>query len=306
MPIKIIKSTEAITVKNIKILIYGQPGLGKTSIGFTCENPLCLDFDKGAYRSKQRKDSLEITAWSDVVELMNGDELKPYKTIVIDTVGRCLDEITRHLIAENPKLGNRNGALSMQGWGELKGIFQTFMRRMTASGKDVVLIAHDKEDKSGDQVFKRPDIAGGSYAEVLKTADLIGYMFSKANKRTIDFEPCDDFIAKNAANFPLTTVPDFAIEPYFGHTLLTKAKGAMGAVSKEVAEVQEFITAWADTIDGLSSVDEFNAIYPQIKALTPEPVKKQIGHYMTARMTLLGYAFDKANNVFYAPTTEAA
>ena len=99
MALNIIRATDAVKVTILKVLLYGQPGLGKTSLAFTCNAPLCLDFDKGAYRSKQRKDALDIGTWSDVVELMRTPAaLAPYQTIIVDTVGRCLDEITRHIL----------------------------------------------------------------------------------------------------------------------------------------------------------------------------------------------------------------
>ncbi len=80
MALKIIRATDAVKVTILKVLLYGQPGLGKTSLAFTCNAPLCLDFDKGAYRSKQRKDALDIGTWSDVVELMKTPAaLAPYQ-----------------------------------------------------------------------------------------------------------------------------------------------------------------------------------------------------------------------------------
>lgn len=301
MAIKIIRATDAVKVSVLKVLLYGQPGLGKTSLAFTCNAPLCLDFDKGAYRSKQRKDALDISAWTDIVELMKSPEtLAPYKTIIVDTVGRCLDEITRHLLVESPKLGNRNGALSMQGWGELKGIFQAWMRQLTLLGKDVILIAHDKEDKDGDRVYKRPDISGGSYAEVLKTADLIGYMSMRNNKATLDFTPCDDYIAKNAAGFKLSALPDFANDRTCGARMLSQAKENMSSVAAQVAEAEDVIETWRTAIEGYSTPEELTGAVAAIAEL-PANIAGQVSALIKARRTALGLEYDKETKTFFKP-----
>lgn len=307
MAIKIIRATDAVKVSVLKVLLFGQPGLGKTSLAFTCERPLCLDFDKGAYRSKQRKDALDISAWTDVVELMKSPEtLAPYRTIIVDTVGRCLDEITRHLLAENAKLGNRNGALSMQGWGELKGVFQAWMRQLTLLGKDVIMIAHDKEDKDGDRVFKRPDVQGGSYAEVLKTADLIGYMSMRNNKATLDFTPCDDFIAKNAAQFKLFAIPDFSgNNAGFGARMLAQAKENMSSVATQVAEAEDIIEAWRSAIEGYTTAEELTRAVVATGEL-PANLAGQVSALIKERRTVLGLEYDKETKTFYKPRTAAA
>jgi DNA replication protein DnaC len=62
--LKIIKSSEPIKVERLNVCIYGQPGAGKSSLAFTAAAPLLLDFDEGAHRAANRKDSVRVTAWS--------------------------------------------------------------------------------------------------------------------------------------------------------------------------------------------------------------------------------------------------
>src|SRR6185503_6826790 len=124
---------------------------------YSTKDPLLLDFDNGAHRAANRRDTLQIGNWADVAELMaNPDALVPYSTVIPDTVGRCLDVMTADIIRETPKLGP-NGNLSQQGWGVLKNRFRTWTSSLRALGKDVLLIAHDKEDKDGDTRVIRPD-----------------------------------------------------------------------------------------------------------------------------------------------------
>jgi hypothetical protein len=304
MPVKIIRATDAIKVATLKVLLYGQPGLGKTSLAFTCNAPLCLDFDKGAYRSKQRKDALDIGTWSDVVELMKSPAaLAPYQTIIIDTVGRCLDEITRHILAESPKLGNRNGNLSLQGYGELKSIFQSWMRQLTLLGKDVVMICHDKEEKDGDRVFKRPDVVGGSLSEVLKVSDLIGYLSMKNNKAILDFTPTDDYVAKDAARLKSFALPNFDKHPNFGAQMLTKAKEEMSSLSGKVAAAADTIEQWRTAIDGYTTPEECNAGLAQMNNLPPE-IGGQVKVLLNNRITVIGVIYNAERAQFERETVK--
>jgi hypothetical protein len=306
MALKIIRATDAVKVTMLKVLLYGQPGLGKTSLGFTCNAPLCLDFDKGAYRSKQRKDALEIGAWADVVELMKTpDALLPYQTIMIDTVGRCLDEITRHILAESPKLGNRNGNLSLQGYGELKSIFQGWMRQLTLLGKDVIMICHEKEDKDGDRLFKRPDVQGSSLSEVLKISDLIGYLSMKNNKAVLDFTPCDDYIAKDAAGLKGFALPSFDEHPNFGARMLAKSKEEMSSLSGKVAEAADVIEQWRTAIEGCSTPEGCDAALQQINTL-PSELAGQVKTLLNNRVKSLGFAYNAEAKEFYQPVPAAA
>lgn len=50
MALKLFKSTDQLPMKNLLVVIYGQPGVGKTSLAFTAENPVLLDFDRGVER----------------------------------------------------------------------------------------------------------------------------------------------------------------------------------------------------------------------------------------------------------------
>ena len=65
---KIIKGTDSISVEHPVFLIFGQPGIGKSSLGYSTKDPLLLDFDKGAHRAANRRDSLVIDGWKDVLD----------------------------------------------------------------------------------------------------------------------------------------------------------------------------------------------------------------------------------------------
>ena len=50
MAFRIITEDEPLSLKGIVAVIYGEPGIGKTSLAFTAEKPLLEDYDDGVKR----------------------------------------------------------------------------------------------------------------------------------------------------------------------------------------------------------------------------------------------------------------
>jgi len=299
MPLKILRAEEPIVVQTVNILIYGMPGAGKTSAAFTSAVPLLLDFDKGAHRSRNRKDIVQINSWSEVSKLSPAD-LKPYNTIIIDTLGRCLDYIQQSIIESDAKLGKKDGGLTMAGWGALKSHFTNWMKQLSLLGKDVIMIAHDKEDKDGDIKFIRPDIVGGSYNEVMKVSDFIGYLYMVNDKRQLDFNPCEKFIGKNAAGLPKLNVPDFGTEPAYMSKMIKKMKDSLGQISKEQSEAVGVLNQHIERINAMKTAEEINAyIYEKKPTDLKNGLVEQLKAHTKARAKELGLEFHTEEKKYF-------
>lgn len=289
---KIVPPTNPIPVSSIVVTIYGEPGLGKSTLGNTCDAPLVLDFDRGAHRTKNRRDTLPIVSWADVEELMaEPAALAPYQTIVVDTVGRLLDVLTLRIIQDNSKWGAA-GSLSLQGYGVLKGRFSAWLSAVRGLGKDVVLLAHSKEDRRGETAVARPDMQGGSLGEALRWSDLTGFLALRNKVRTLDFNPSDEAHAKNPADWPAFAVPDTSKEPAFLGRLIREAKTAMGRISEESAKVARDMGAWREQLAQGSDVAALNAAIAALPQF-PEIVRHQLKPAIVARGRELGLTFDK-------------
>jgi hypothetical protein len=298
MPLNITTGDTPIQVERVNALIYGPPGHGKTSLAFTAHEPLLLDFDNGSHRSAFRRDTVIVKDWTDVASL-SIEDLKPYSTIVIDTVGRALDMLTLRLQEDNPKLRTKNGGLTLQGYGELKGAFTSWIRKVQLMGLDVVMVAHDREEKRGDEVVLRADIQGGSYAEIFKLADAVGYLhLIDGNKRVLEFNPSDYHTGKNPAGLKPIDVPDLNLEGDFFGDLLDEIKDSIGKIGQRSQEVKK--------INKAKDADALTKLLHEAAPLEGASLKAQVWHLMKARGEAIGcpYVKDKGFVTVDSVTTE--
>jgi len=208
---------EPLDIKGLVFVLYGEPGIGKTSIAFTAEKCILEDFDDGVKRAVGRKDFLAVEKWEDVIAFHNSEDFKALapKTIIIDTVGTMLDNfVAQYVIRQDIKNARNGGELSLQGYGAMKSVFRQFVNNIKTQGIDLIFICHSESQKEGDNIKFIPKMTGGSYDILISEADMVGYMESRNNKRTIQFNPTDRNIGKNTAEFELIEVPHYTEEYY--------------------------------------------------------------------------------------------
>lgn len=296
MALRIIKETDPITIDQLVLLIYGAPGIGKTSIAFTAEAPLLLDFDSGAHRSAFRRDSVPVADWEEVA-VLNPADLAPYKTIIVDTGGRALDKITAHIVRTQPKLAQKSGALQLKGYGELKAIFTGWLKQLREMGKDVVLLGHDAEDKNGDDLIVRPDFQGSSRQEVVKASDGVAYMYRQQRQTILDFNPTDRWIGKNPAQFEPLSVPNFATNGRFLADVIQQMKDAMNQQTEAQRAAAAELANWQARLTEAQSVEDFNALMPEAND-APEAVRDNVKRLMLSKAKERGLAFDRQAKAF--------
>ncbi len=209
---KIKKPSELSVTPLMKALIYGQPGIGKSTLALSMPEPLMIDCDRGIHRVDvtDLSDTVEVDSWTDVDEVLNDkEELKKFSTLIFDTAGSLIDFMSAHIIKTQPKMAMSGGQLSLQGYGVRKVMFQSLLSRIHTLGLHVVFVSHEREERDGDLRFVRPEVGGSSGADLIKGLDIVGYMESIGNKRVVRFNPQEKFYAKNSLSLPdPMSVPD--------------------------------------------------------------------------------------------------
>ena len=298
---KIVKSDEPLVVETVNILIYGEPGAGKTSLVNTADSSLTLDFDKGVHRSDFRKDVLVIESWKQINDNM-AELIKTfgnYNTVILDTIDTLLDYMGAWIIDQEPKLARNK----LQFYGKLKDEFSLFVGKLKTLGKDVVMIAHVREKEEGDIRIKRPAITGGSYDRVLQTADFVGYLFIKDNKRTIDFNPTDYWIGKNSAKFSSMMIPDFNSVPDFFSGLIKNMKTAINGQTQAQVETIKLIKELSEKVLKIKDLPEINSFLSELSGMK-NGVKKQVWDKIQVRAKELNFEFNKEEKKFFTQTVK--
>lgn len=273
--LKITKANEVILTSNLVVVLFGQPGSGKSSMAFSAAKPLMLDFDNGAQRSIGRKDAVRISNWSDVESIVEAD-LVDYDTIVVDTVGRLLECLIQSLGKRDPKLVRKTGELTLQGYGALAVAYKAWIAKVKSFGKDLILISHEKEEKNGDNTYIRLDVAGSTKNEILKMADLLGYLSMDGNKRILDFNPTEFHLGKNCAGFELLPVPDYTENQNFLAGLVATAKDKMNAKSDEAIKAELEFNNTIERINNAIAVNDFNQLMVDKVVVKNSALKKQL------------------------------
>ncbi len=307
MTLNITKTTELIPVENINVLIYGTPGIGKTSIACSAKNPLLLDFDKGAHRSAFRSELLRIDDWQEIAGI-NPADIANYDTIVIDTVGRALDLLTARIQADNPKLKTATGTLSLQGWGALKATFGAWMSQMRLLGKDVIMLAHDKE-KSQDEISSfRADIQGGSYAEIFKLADSVAYFGAggEHNRGVLDFDPKPEHSGKNPGQITPINVPNLHQEPHFMGDVINTIKAKLGDIGERGQQIAREVDDHRESVESAKSMKAINELAESSNGIEDRAVQAQVKHLIMHRAKDLDLVYDKDKHAFVKVKEEAA
>lgn len=228
---KVIAETDAIVLDNIVVGIYGMPNVGKTSVTSSLDTPVLFDFDKGVHRAGAfRRHTWQFDSWVDVVEATNANDLAPFKTIVLDTIGRAAQLIIayiveRELAKDKSHLVMRTGQLTQSGYGELGNVFRAWLNLCRSLNKDVVWIGHAKEDgtlKDGDLTF-RVIMPGSSKDEITQSSDVIAYMYQDKSGRHLEFSYNPHTVSKDIGLGKIK-VPHLTQEPDFLAGVVARAK----------------------------------------------------------------------------------
>lgn len=192
-------------IDSFKILVYGVPGVGKTTFSTSGPKPLILNFDGTGIISIDNPtvDYIDVNKWSDALDISQArDEIiaQGYKVIVFDKANSMIDKCKNHLLSVNPVVnGQKNslGTLSMKGYGNLKTQLLAFIKNFYDMGVTILINADVKEYNDNDMLLKRPSGEGSAIENLISDMDIVVFMNTIGNERYYHIDTHDDFYAKN-------------------------------------------------------------------------------------------------------------
>lgn len=292
----IIKKNEAMPQRPVVILIYGMPGTGKTSLFNTSKNCLLIDCDRGADRAINRQDTVICNSWEDIIAEEKAGSFAPYDTIGIDTAKACLDDFLMDYVKKMDVNCAKN---QLKAYGAIGQEFKEFISRLRSMKKDLVIIAHAKDDKDMDVTRFYPDVTGGSKDLLLRMSDQVGFMSVVNQKRTIRFEPDDRIIGKNVARLPLQNIPlDGTKEfPDCLDRIIKEVKARINDRTNEQVKTIGALSEIEDILQIMDSCTQANQVFDLMKKL-PKADKAAMGAKLKAKCEELHFEWDKENNTF--------
>lgn len=301
MALRITRAVDPITVERLNVCLYAQPGIGKTSLAFTADAPLLLDFDQGAHRAANRRDIVQVRSWNDVASI-TADDLDGYNTVIVDTAGRALDALSADIIRRNAKMG-RGGALTLQGYGQLKAEFVAWLKLVNSFGKDVVLITHMDEQRNGDEIIERLDVQGGSKGEIYKAADAMGRLAIREGKRMLNFSPTDASFGKNPGQLEPLAIPHKDAPEFAGFLagVIADIKDKLNALTEEQREAVAKLEKLRESLADVEDAAGINTLLADVRE--GSKAEKALLH---DRAVKLGLHFDTKAGEYAAELQQAA
>lgn len=290
--------------KKIRILIAGYPGIGKSTLALSAPKPLHIDIDHGIDRiePRYRADYIQPKTYDEVLEDLVPENLADYDTLVFDTGGKLISLMSLWAIKKDPKYGQRDGSLSLKGYGFVGKEFTRLMDYCFYTlNKHIVMVFHAIEDKDGDQTRLRIKVEGQTKNNVWETQDLGGFVEMVGNDRTIGFSNCEKYFAKGTRGVSgVMRIP--ALGPNSANDFLTKLFEQYNAKSAEemaqLTEQKKIYDAAMEAVNTLvltiTDAESANAAVPLFKgikhALTSE---RESALVWNARIKELGLFYDK-------------
>lgn len=198
-----------IKTDNTTYLIYGPPGMGKTSTAKFFEgNTLVLDMDRTSHVLKGYK-NIDIfyvdnqdtwKQWGELVKHLGEADLSKYQTIVLDNIS----ELERSILANLGRDGKNNRVPEMRHYQMMQFFLVDSVRFLKSLGKRIVITAWETSDEwttPEGQVFNRsyPQISNKILTNVMGLCDVVGKIVynPKTEKRGYLLQPTNAVFAKN-------------------------------------------------------------------------------------------------------------
>jgi hypothetical protein len=170
-----ITSTKDMALDYAKVVLYGPPGSGKTTMGATFPSVLFLSAESGLLSVRDKDiDVWTINGWEDLEEAY--DYLRKgghgYKSVVIDSLTEVQKKLAEHIIKKFPgKRRDYEDLMSQSDWGYAIDKLRKMCRAFRDLPMNVVFIALDQQEQGEAETITKPALSGKTMA-----VELLGWV----------------------------------------------------------------------------------------------------------------------------------
>ena len=276
------------------MILYGLPGVGKTTLAASAPKPIVIDCDRGMKRvnPEYRCDISNVSSYKDLLEDVKslGNE---YETIIIDTGGSLIELMKEWAMDTEPTATKKNGGFSLPGYGFVKSEFLRLSAELRKK-YNTIFIFHAAKEKQEEEFFYDLIVEGAAKTLVWQPADLGAYVFIQNGKRYMGFSPTANYSAKSAYGISgIVEVPELSGgEPnVFLTKLFEKVRANIKSETEAIApkhtayesamscgrELVAAINHAADVepcLEAISNIEHALSSEKEIKALVKERLKE--------------------------------
>lgn len=304
--------------KKFSMILYGSPGIGKTTLALSAPSPVLIDFDRGISRVKSyhRRLTIVCSTYDEVLEDIKSPEIKDCETIIIDTGGSFVTFLQAWAMRINPSVNcQKDGkTISIKGFGAVKQEFLRFTSYVRdVLNKNVIYVFHSDETKDKDGNPQQRLLCEGAAKNIVwQPCDFGGYVQMIGKDRVVSFTPTQEYFAKGCYGIEgdrkvPTLKPDDPND--FITKLFAEARANIAAESATLAPLQEqydkIIAQAKETIGAIKTVEDANAAAKAIPewehALTS---KREAGAMLKEKTDELGFVWDKTAKTYKAKETK--
>lgn len=264
--------------KKFSMIIYGPPGVGKTTLALSAPTPLLLDFDRGVsrVRAAHRCDTSFCANYREVLADINSQEIHNYETIIIDTGGSFVTFLKNWARTDKKAVVKSGEFDTRRGFGYVKAEFASFTEDIkTRLNMNVIYIFHSAEEKDKDgNPIQRLVCEGSVRNSVWTPCDFGGYLQMIGTQRMICFTPEQEYFAKGChgiqGRIPVPTLGPNDPNNFISR-LFDTAKANIAAENEELAPIreqyEEIMSMVRQLIDAIVDAESANIALAEIPSL---------------------------------------
>lgn len=297
--------------KKFSMILYGSPGVGKTTLALSAPDPVIIDFDRGMSRVKaqHRKTTIVCANYEEVLSDIESPEVAACQTIIIDTGGSFVTFLQDWAMRSNPAVNKqKNGSISLKGFGAVKSEFNRFTSYIKdVLNKNVIYVFHSEEKTDKDGNTQQRLMCEGAAKNIVWTpCDFGGYVQMIGDSRVVCFTPEQEYFAKGCHGIAgRYTVPQLGPTDQndFLTKLFDKAKKSIEDENQVFAPLKEqYDAAMAQVAEILASITDIetaNAAAAKIPTLDHALTsKKEASAMLKAKTSELGLIWSRELNSF--------
>lgn len=175
------------TKDTVKMLVYGDPGVGKTVFSCSGDRTIFIDVEGGSLSIQNRIKAKKVArkrfdTFDEIEEFVRGLREKGSKadTLVIDSITELQKKLMDSIVAQHPEVKRPYGdGLTVGDWGYNTERMRRFIRMARDLDMNVIFtaLAMDEKNEMTGAVKTLPKMSSKLSADVCGYVDIVGYLY---------------------------------------------------------------------------------------------------------------------------------